>query len=171
MHSVSAHQLRTGSFAGACGAPFPGGGPADRVRWATTRRWTPEYRFAGRVYVNRIGARPSPWTGLVFHPVHMSNCDNYYIRIWERDQPRLTFGREVNDAETIIATRSFPHPSPRRWHEYRIDVLPGSRLRFHWNGALILDAVDPAHTFGGGPVGMRLDYFDAVLADTRVYVP
>lgn len=171
VHSVPAHRLRTGPFTGSCGARFPGSGAVDRLRWATTRSWAPEYRFAGRLCVNHIGPRPAAWTGLVFHPVHVDNCNNYYIRIWERDQPRLTFAREVDDAETLIAARPFANPTLHTWHEYRIDVLPGSRIRFHWNGALILDAVDPARAFNGGSVGMRLDHFDTILADTRVYMP
>jgi hypothetical protein len=163
--------LRTGPYGG-CGATFPGNGNTSRMRWASTSGWAPEYRFAGRIWVYDVSARPDPWSGLVFHPVHISNCNNYWIRIWERDQQQLTFAREVNDVETAITRVHFPTPALNRWHEYRIDVLRGSRVRFYWNGALMLDATDPTHTFKrGGPVGMRLDYFDAVLHDTRVYVP
>jgi hypothetical protein len=163
--------LRTGPYLGR-GTQFPKDNTQTRCRWASGPRWTPEYRFSGRIWVHDIAARPQPWTGLVFHPVHISNCDNYWIRIWERDQPGLTFAREVNDDETTIIRVPFPIPALSTWHNYRIDVLPGSRIRFHWNGSLILDAVDPTASFsGGGPVGMRLDYFDAVLVDTRVYQP
>ena len=62
-------------------------------------------------------------------------------------------------------------PLTRRWHDYRVDVLAGSRLRFFWDGALIFDHVDPERTFSTGPVGMRLDYFDTVMDETRVYQP
>jgi hypothetical protein len=170
VHSTTANRLRTGPFSG-CGASFPGNGNTERMRWASTVGWAPEYRFTGRIFVYDISARPDPWTGLVFHPVHINNCNNYFIRIWERDNPRLTFARETNDAETAITRVPFPTPALNRWHDYRIDVLPGSRVRFYWNGALVLDATDPARAFTGGPVGMRLDYFDTVLQDTRVYVP
>ena len=50
-------------------------------------------------------------------------------------------------------------------------MLPGSRIRFRWDGALVFDHTDPDRTFGAGPVGMRLDYFDTILAGTRVYRP
>ncbi|GGZ03207.1 hypothetical protein [Streptomyces poonensis] len=172
VHSTASNMLRTGPFT-SCAAPFPGQGTADRVRWASARAWRPEYRFAGRILVRGISPhRPDPWTGLVFHPVHITNCDNYWIRIWERDQPRLTFGREVDDRETAVLRTRFPWPALNTWHTYRIDVLPGSRVRFHWNGTRIFDTTDPAHAFsGGGPVGMRLDYFDTVLHETRVHRP
>lgn len=168
--STTEHRLRTGPFT-SCGTTFPGNGNASRVRWASHGSWSPEYRFAGRLLVHDISSRPDPWTGLVFHPVHRSNCDNYFIKIWERDYQRVTFAREVNDAETTIARAPFSTPALGTWHEYRIDVLAGSRIRFFWNGSLILDAQDPARAFSGGPVGMRLDYFDTVLDETRVYVP
>ena len=30
--------------------------------------------------------RPDAWNGLVLFPVHLDNCDNYWIRHWERDR-------------------------------------------------------------------------------------
>jgi hypothetical protein len=174
VNSTTQHRLRTGRFT-TCGARFPGTGLTDRCRWASTRLWRPqpEYRFSGQLYVDAISPnRPQPGTGLVFHPVHLSNCDNYFIRIWERDQPQLTFGKEINDVETVLLRAPFPTPALRIWHQYRIDVLPNSRFRFWWNGQLRLEATDPAQTFrNGGPVGMRLDYFDTILDETRVFVP
>jgi hypothetical protein len=50
-------------------------------------------------------------------------------------------------------------------------VLPGSRLKFYWDGTLIFDATDLERTFSAGPVGMRLDYLDTILDETRVYQP
>ena len=50
-------------------------------------------------------------------------------------------------------------------------MLPGNRLKFYWNGALIFDATDPEHTFSEGSVGMRLDYFGTNWDETRVYQP
>jgi hypothetical protein len=176
VNSVQQHRLRTGPFTGSCGAGWAGTGNTERVRWAShlsASVWEPEYRFTGKLYVYDIMARPDPWTGLVLFPVHLDNCHNYWIRLWERDRPsRVVWGREVDDAESWITEASLPAPpQPGRWHEYRVDVLPGSRLRFYWDGALVFSAVDPARTFSRGPVGMRLDYFDAVLAETRVYQP
>lgn len=168
------HQLRTGPYRG-CGASFPGNGNADRVRWASTSNYwgQPEYRMVGRIMVHDISARPKPWSGLVFHPVHLNNCNNYYISMWERDYPRrIRFGREVSDAETTIKLETMDAaPALGVWHDYRIDVLPGSHIRMYWNGALVLDAVDSTHKYTAGPVGMRLDYFDATLDETRVYKP
>jgi hypothetical protein len=135
--------------------------------------WRPEYRFVGKLYVYDVSARPDPWTGLVLHPVHLNNCNNYWIRLWERDNPsHVVWGCEVNDQEVWITDAALPSaPQPGRWYEYRVDVLPGSRLKFYWNGALIFNFADPMRTFIRGPVGMRLDYFDTALAETRVYQP
>jgi hypothetical protein len=58
-----------------------------------------------------------------------------------------------------------------RWNDNRVDVLPGRRHKRSWNGVLIFNAIDPEYTFSEGPVGMRLDYFDTILDDTRVYQP
>jgi len=82
VHSTASNMLRTGPYAG-CGATFPGNGNTSRMRWASTSGWAPEYRFAGRIWVYDVSARPDPWSGLVFHPVHISNCNNYWIRIWD----------------------------------------------------------------------------------------
>lgn len=192
VNSVTAHRLRTGPYPGRCDADFTfaGTGNTDRVRWASHTAdsvWQPEYRFVGRLYVYDIMARPDPWTGLVLHPVHRSNAYNYYIRLWERDDPsHVVWGQEVNDVEDWIIATSLtalpkndgflsknPNGVPKlgEWHDYRVDVLPGSRLKFYWDGALIFDAIDAAHTFSKGPVGMRLDYFDTILDETRVYQP
>lgn len=171
VNSTVENRLRTGPFT-SCDAPFPGTGNTDRMRWASSLSWEPEYSFTGRILVNDISPnRPEVFTGLVFHPVHISNCDNYYVRIWERSEDILTFAREVNDAETILKRVPFSQPALGAWHDYRVEVLPGSRIRFIWNGQLVLDEVDPAQAFSGGPVGMRLDYFDTVLDETRVVKP
>jgi hypothetical protein len=161
---------------------WPGTGNTDRVRWAShtvDSVWNLEYRFVGRLYVYDVLARPDPWTGLVLHPVHINNCTNYWIRLWERDEPdHVVWGREVNNAEHWITEATMPQnaknpdgPKLGEWHDYRVDVLPGSRLKFYWDGVLIFDATDSAHTFSRGPVGMRLDYFDTILDETRVYQP
>jgi hypothetical protein len=203
VNSVTAHRLRTGPYKGCSGPPaqwptWPGTGNAARVRWASHTAdsvWTPEYRFVGRLYVYDIMARPDPWTGLVLHPVHINNCNNYWIRLWGRDalyqgvgyQDLVVWGWEVNNDEGWIISESLkdlnnpnemfvsrnPNGVPKEgvWHDYRVDMLPGSRLKFYWDGELIFDATDPHHTFSGGPVGMRLDYFDTILDDTRVYRP
>jgi hypothetical protein len=109
----------------------------------------------------------------VLHPVHLDNCNNYWIRLWERDNPaHVVWGREVNDAENWIGDWTLPLPPKReRWYDYQVDVLPDSRIKFYWNRELIFDHTDPERTFSQGPVGMRLDYFDTVLAETRVYQP
>jgi hypothetical protein len=131
-------------------------------------------RFVGRLYIFDImECRPDPWTGLVLHPVHLDNCNNYWIRLWERDHPsHVVWGREFNDREHWIMHTTLPHP-PRtgQWYDYQVRVLPGSRLKFYWNGELIFDGVDSEYTYSQGPVGMRLDYFDTILAETRVYQP
>jgi hypothetical protein len=193
VNSVTAHRLRTGPYpaSGGCSATWLGIGNTERVRWASHTAdsvWKPVYRFVGRLYVYDIMARPDPWTGLVLHPVHINNCNNYWIRLWERDKPyQVVWGWEVNNDEGWIISKSMkslgnpndtfisrnPNGVPKEgeWHDYRVDVLPGSRLKFYWDGALIFDATDPHHTFSGGPVGMRLDYFDTILDDTRVYQP
>ena len=175
VNSVAYHRLRTGPYGG-CNAAWPGTGGATRVRWAShrsTSTWEPEYRFAGKLYVNGIMARPDAWNGLVLHPVHLDNCNNYWIRLWERDKPdHVVWGSEANDAESWIVDATLPRPPlPGQWHEYRVDVLPGSRLKFYWDGALIFDHRDPQRRFSKGPVGMRLDYFDTLLDETRVYQP
>jgi hypothetical protein len=194
VNSVTAHRLRTGPYPGRCDANFTsvGTGNTDRVRWASHTAdsvWQPEYRFVGRLYVYDIMARPDPWNGLVLHPVHINNCNNYWIRLWERDtSDKVVWKWEVNDHEpdgddsiiTKFLRNYFPTddtknpngvPKEKVWHDYRVDVLPGSRLKFYWDGKLIFDATDEDHTFSGGPVGMRLDYFDTILDDTRVYQP
>jgi hypothetical protein len=176
VNSVRYHRLRTGPFTGRCNATWPGTGNTARVRWASHRAasvWQPEYRFVGKLYVNDIMDRPNPWSGLVLHPVHINNCNNYWIRLWERDNPsHVVWGREVNDNERWILDTTLPHPPQRgRWYDYEVAVLPGSRLKFYWNGELIFDDTDPKHTFRQGPVGMRLDGFDTILAETRVYQP
>jgi hypothetical protein len=173
---VREHRLRTGPFTDNCSADWPGTGNAERVRWASHSDawvWEPEYRFVGRLYVYDMMDRPDPWTGLVLHPVHLDNCHNYWIRLWERDDPsHVVWGQEVNDKEFWITDATLPDPPQlRQWYDYRIDVLPGSHLKFYWNGTLIFDDMDPAQTFSGGPVGMRLDYFDTILDETRVYQP
>jgi hypothetical protein len=177
VNSVREHRLRTGPFSG-CNADWPGDGSTDRVRWASHHSasgWKPEYRFSGKLYVYDILDRPDSWNGLVLHPVHMDNCNNYWIRLWERDNPRrVVWGREVNDVESRVlpAPKTLPSaPQPGHWYEYRVDVLPGSRLKFYWNGELIFDETDKEGTYSQGPVGMRLDYFDTILAETRVYQP
>ena len=174
--SVNLHQLRTGPFTGECNADWPGTGKAERVRWASRLShsvWEPEYRFAGKLHIYDILERPQPWTGLVLHPVHLDNCNNYWIRLWERDDPaHVVWGKEIDDAEDWIGDWRLPlAPQREQWYEYQVDVLPGSRLRFYWDGKLIFDHTDPEHTFSQGPVGMRLDYFDTVLAETRVDQP
>jgi hypothetical protein len=123
--------------------------------------------------VGDILERPQPWTGLVLHPVHLDNCNNYWIRLWERDNPaHVVWGREINDTENWIGDWTLPvPPQQERWYDYQVDVLPGSRIKFYWNRKLIFDHTDPERTFSQGPVGMRLDYFDTVLAETRVYQP
>jgi hypothetical protein len=176
VNSVTEHRLRTGRFTGSCSATWPGTGDTERVRWAShvaTSGWQPEYRFSGKLYVYDIMARPDPWTGLVLHPVHLDNCHNYWIRLWERDHPsHVVWGGEVDDDEYWIVDATLPSPpQPGQWYDYRVDVLPGSRLKLYWNGALVFDATDPERTFSGGPVGMRLDYFDTILDETRIYQP
>ena len=176
VNSVTYHRLRTGPFTGSCHADWPGTGTAPRIRWAShlsASVWEPEYRWLGKLYVSDIMGRPNAWNGLVLFPVHLDNCHNYWIRLWERDQAdHVVWGREVNDRESWILDTTLPHPPLRRqWYDYRVDVLPGSRLKFYWNGELIFDHVDPARTFSKGPVGMRLDYFDTILDETRVYQP
>jgi hypothetical protein len=176
VNSVSLHRLRTGPFTGGCNAEWPGTGNAERVRWVShpsASIWQPEYRLMGRLYVYDIMERPQPWSGLVLHPVHMDNCNNYWIRLWERDNPRqVVWGKEVDDAESWIGSWTLPQPPQlQRWYDYEVRVLPESRLKFYWNRKLIFDHIDPERSFSQGPVGMRLDYFDTVLDDTRVYQP
>lgn len=176
VHSLRFHRLRTGPFIGGCNTDWPGTGNTERVRWAShlsASVWEPEYRFVGRLYVYDMMPRPEPWAGLVLHPVHVDNCNNYWIRLWERDDPsHVVWGKEVNDSESWIEDWTLPHsPQPGRWYNYEVDVLPGSRLKFYWNGELIFDHTDPERTFSQGPVGMRLDYFDTILDETRVYQP
>jgi hypothetical protein len=178
VNSVQLHRLRTGPYRGVCRGGWPGTGITDRVRWAShasASTWEPEYRFVGQIYVRSISARPDPWTGLVLHPVHIDNCNNYFVRLWERDNPRrVVWGREVADSETSVTGGSWTLPvAPQlgRWYEYQVRVLPGSRIQFYWDGGLVFDATDPQRTYSRGPVGMRLDYFDATLDETRVYRP
>jgi hypothetical protein len=177
VNSVRYHRLRTGPFVGGCNADWPGTGNTERVRWAShlgASVWEPEYRFVGRLYVSDIMDRPSPSTGLVLHPVHVDNCNNYWIRFWERDDAsHVVWGREVNDQERPRVTETALPQPPRtgQWYDYQVRVLPGSRLKFYWNGELIFDEIDNEHTFSQGPVGMRLDYFDTILDETRVYQP
>jgi hypothetical protein len=176
VNSVREHHLRTGPFTGSCAADWLGTGNTERVRWAShlsSSMWQPEYRFIGKLYVYDIIARPTPTSGLVLHPVHLDNCHNYWIRLWERDNPsRVVWGREVNDDESWITDTDLPSPPQLgRWYDYRVDVLPGSQVKFYWNGTLIFDTRDSRRTFSGGPVGMRLDYFDTILDETRVYQP
>ena len=176
VNSVSLHRLRTGPFAEICNADWPGTGNAERVRWAShlsASIWEPEYRFAGKLFVYDIMERPQPWSGLVLHPVHVDNCNNYWIRLWERDNPlQVVWGREVDDSENWIESWNLPRPPKlQQWHHYEVHVLPNSRLKFYWNHKLIFDHTDPGNTFSQGPVGMRLDYFDTLLDETRVYQP
>jgi hypothetical protein len=176
VNSVTEHRLRTGPFTGSCSTNWPGTGNTEHVRWAShvaDLAWKPGYRFMGKLYVYDIMARPSAVSGLVLHPVHLDNCNNYWLRLWERDHPfRVVWGREVDDDESWIIRTDLPYRLElRRWYDYRVDVLPGSRLKFYWDGALIFDATDPEHTFNAGPVGMRLDYFDTIMDETRVYQP
>ena len=114
VNSVRYHRLRTGPFTGRCNATWPGTGNTARVRWASHHAasvWQPEYRFVGKLYVNDIMDRPNPWSGLVLHPVHINNCNNYWIRLWERDNPsHVVWGREVNDNERWILDTTLPHP-------------------------------------------------------------
>ena len=176
VNSVSLHRLRTGPFAGDCNAEWPGTGDTERARWAShlaASIWKPQYHFKGRLYVYDIMERPDPWNGLVLHPVHIDNCNNYWIRLWERDNPRhVVWGKEIDDVESWVGSWSLPQtPQLQQWYEYEVRVLPDSRLKFYWNGKLIFDHRDPARSFSQGPVGMRLDYFDTVLDETRVYQP
>lgn len=177
VNSTLYNRLRTGPYGGVCRGQWPGTGVADYVRWAShgsASLWEPEYRFTGRLFVNSIGPRPAPSSGLVIHPVHIDNCNNYWIRLWERDNPRqVVWGREVADSEkwvggawTLPAT-----PQTGRWYEFQARVLPGSRIQFIWDGNLVFDATDPNRTYSKGPVGMRLDSFDTILEQTRVYSP
>jgi hypothetical protein len=175
VNSVTYHRLRTGPFT-ACNADWTGTGNTERVRWAShlsASMWKPEYRFVGKLYVYDIMDRPDPWNGLVLFPVHLDNCNNYWIRLWERDNPsHVVWGKEVNDSESWILDATLPSPPQTgRWYDYQVHVLSGSRLRFYWNGAPIFDGTDSKHTFSQGPVGMRLDYFDTILDETRVYQP
>jgi hypothetical protein len=114
VNSVRYPRLRTGPFIGGCDADWPGTGNTERVRWASqlgASVWEPEYRFVGRLYVSDIMDRPSPWTGLVVHPAHVDNCNNYWIRLWERDDPsHVVWGREVNDQEDWVMDTALPHP-------------------------------------------------------------
>jgi hypothetical protein len=176
VNSVRLHHLRTGPFTGECNADWPDTGKTERVRWAShisDSVWEPEYRFVGKLYVHDILERPQPWTGLVLHPVHLDNCNNYWIRLWERDHPtHVVWGKEIDDAENWVGDWTLPlPPQQERWHDYQVDVLPDSRIKFYWNRKLVFDHTDPERTFSQGPVGMRLDYFDTVLAETRVYQP
>jgi hypothetical protein len=176
VNSTARHRLRTGPFTGVCGATWPGGGGAERVRWAAhgaASAWTPEYRFVGQLYVADVLVRPDAWNGLVLHPVHLDNCNNYWIRLWERDDAaHVVWGREVDDDEEWILEAALPRvPRLGQWYAYEVRVLPESRIKFYWDGELVFDHTDPDRTFGVGPVGMRLDYFDATLAETRVYQP
>jgi hypothetical protein len=176
VNSVKYHRLRTGPFMGDCNADWPGTGTTERLRWASHLEalvWEPEYRFVGRLIVHDIMVRPSSWTGLVLHPVHLDNCNNYWIRLWGRDDPsHVVWGREVNDQESWAKEARLPHaPQTGQWYEYQLRVLPGSQLKFYWNGELIFDEVDSEYTFSQGPVGMRMDHFDTILDETRVYQP
>lgn len=176
VNSVTYHRLRTGPVPLSCNDSFPGISNLEYVRWAShysASAWAPEYRFVGKVFVYGIKSRPQPYLGLVLHPVHRDNCNNYYVRLWERDNPsRVVWGKEVNDAESWIISETLPSPPQTGvWYDYRIDVLPGSRLRFYWDNQLIFDHTDPQGTYSQGPVGMRLDYFNAILDETRVYQP
>ena len=86
--------------------------------------------------------------------------------------PPTSFGAGIRRQGKWITDATLPaSPLQGRWYDYRVDVLPGSHLRFYWDGALIFEFTDPERRFSGGPVGMRLDYFDTVLAETRVYQP
>jgi len=177
VNSVLGHRLRTGPEPVGCNDSFPGISNLREVRWAShysASAWVPEYRFVGRVYVYGIKERPDYFSGLVLHPVHLDNCNNYYVRLWERDNPsRVVWGKEVNDVEPPLiwsGTLASP-PQTGVWHDFRIDVLPGSHLRFYWDNQLVFDQTDPAGTYSQGPVGMRMDYFDAILDETRVYQP
>jgi hypothetical protein len=79
---------------------------------------------------------------------------------------------EVDDDEHWITQATLPYPpQPGRWYDYRADVLPDSRLKFYWTSMLIFDAMSPERTLSGGPVGMRLDYFDTIADAIRVYQP
>jgi hypothetical protein len=176
VNSVARHRVRTGPFTGSCIKSWPGTGLTARVRWASHQAataWEPEYRFVGQLYVGAIMPRPEAWTGLVLHPVHRDNCNNYFIRLWERDSPtHVVWGREVNDEEDWIVEATLPRtPRLAQWYSFRVDVLPNSRIRFYWDDVQVFDAADPDRTFSAGPVGMRLDYFDTHLEGTRVYQP
>src|SRR5688572_19038851 len=118
VNSVRQHRVRTGTFPGACDAVFPGDGGAERMRWATSQAWTPAYRLAGRLFVYDIAPRPYAYTGLVLHPVHLDNCNNYSLRFWERDLTEVVFGVEADDGWERIATASMPIPATRSWHSY-----------------------------------------------------
>jgi hypothetical protein len=73
---------------------------------------------------------------------------------------------------TLGYTHDFaPPPRTGQWCDYQVRVLSGSRFKFYWNGELIFDEVDSEYTYSQGPLGMRLDYFDTILAETRVYQP
>jgi hypothetical protein len=44
-------------------------------------------------------------------------------------------------------------PQEGVWHDYGVDMLPGSRLKFSWDGALIFDATAPTISSAGGRWG------------------
>ncbi|MDH4147116.1 MAG: hypothetical protein OEY23_18320, partial [Acidimicrobiia bacterium] len=150
--SVAESRLRTGPFSPgtACGSRFRGPGAVERLRWTTTEPdWRPEYRFTGRIRVLGISAdRPKPYTGLTLHPIHLDNCNNYYVRLWRRDDPTMVdLKRERGDDEEVYLRAGrpgdIPPPALDTWHTFRIDVLPGTRFRFSWNGKTVFDVADP----------------------------
>jgi hypothetical protein len=117
VNSVTEHRLRTGPFSGSCSADWPGPGNAERVRWGShlsASVWAPEYRFLGKLYVYDIMARPDPWTGLMLHPVHLDNCHNYWIRLWERiSRPTSSGGGRW--MTTRAGSLAPPCPPARSW--------------------------------------------------------
>jgi hypothetical protein len=148
VHDQRAHVLRTCDFTGDCDAPWRDA-HSQQLRWASGRAWdwAPEYRMAGRLYVNAQHARGS--NGIVFHPVHRSNCNNYYLKLWRIDDSELWsaggravwLGRETAQPGSTqsqyrhIARGLLPEaPEERVWHEYRIDVLPDATFALRWNG-------------------------------------
>jgi hypothetical protein len=148
VHDQEEHVLRTGDFDGWCDSPWRASFE-QQLRWASGRRWdwTPEYRLAGRVHVVAQHRRGS--NGLVFHPVHRSNCNNYYVKVWRKDDSELWsaegravwLGRETAQPGStrsdyrIIARGLLPEaPAEGVWHDYRIDVLPDAAFAVRWNG-------------------------------------
>lgn len=171
----------------------------ERCRWMSLREashWidrTGEYRFTGNLLVNGESPVEHVSSGITFHPVHHSNQNNYFVKIWapgDRSHMRGKYGIEIDGGEYFREYFDFPFawaPSNSVWHTYRLDYIDGTAtagpvIRFKFNGQYIFTwntpspqeltaAGLPADSHPRGPVGMRLDYYDVTLENTRVFMP